>query len=307
MKKGYISAYQLGALSAYRKFLEIAEGLTGELGCDTDAVFYSAAFQGGFDKFVISHIDDEKKHISDFIMSRTEFLKNPYENEFKSIENAFLEHFGDAYRMDNKLSPVRTFNMFLVDLLTAMHTGSSVVEVFGIPDPNVLEKLLPSHLFVPINNLLSSVQQETILLPGASSIYQREDINRLREILESNNFRKYSDIHMVLDDQDQDSSKAIINITHASNVLQKAAGNLLALKKSSIGLLSVTPKIVDAAFGKLPGAVADVAAKLGMTFVEERRRIVVYSYNHLMMNVMIKNIHRMFLKPDTEDETNDKS
>ncbi len=59
MRKGYISAFQLVALNAFRTLFELAEGATGEPGCDTDSIFYSAAFQGGFDQFVIPNLADE--------------------------------------------------------------------------------------------------------------------------------------------------------------------------------------------------------------------------------------------------------
>jgi hypothetical protein len=43
-----------------------------------------------------------------------------------------------------------------------------------------------------------------------------------------------------------------------------------------VGVLQITPKLIDAAFGKLPGALADAAAKLGINFLESRRRLVIY-------------------------------
>ena len=73
--------------------------------------------------------------------------------------------------------------------------------------------------------------------------------------------------------------------------------NLLALRNASVNILQMTPKLVDAVFGKLPGALAEVAAKLGISFLEERRRLVIYDFHELMYEeVLMPTLTRMLQK-----------
>ena len=70
--------------------------------------------------------------------------------------------------------------------------------------------------------------------------------------------------------------------------------SLLALRNASVNILQVTPKLVDAVFGKLPGALAEVAAKLGISFLEDRRRLVIYDFHEFMFQeVLFRNLMRM--------------
>ena len=52
----------------------------------------------------------------------------------------------------------------------------------------------------------------------------------------------------------------------------------MKLKKSSLSILEMTPKLIDAVFGKLPGTLAEVAAKVGVHALESRRRVVIYDF-----------------------------
>jgi hypothetical protein len=79
--------------------------------------------------------------------------------------------------------------------------------------------------------------------------------------------------------------------------------NLLALRNASANILQITPKIVDAVFGKLPGVLAEVAAKLGISFLEERRRLVIYDFHELMyQEVLMPNLLRMLQKANADSE-----
>jgi len=50
----------------------------------------------------------------------------------------------------------------------------------------------------------------------------------------------------------------------------------------------MTPKLIDAIFGKLPGALAEVATKLGISFLEARRRLVIYDFSELMYDEILR-------------------
>ena len=81
---------------------------------------------------------------------------------------------------------------------------------------------------------------------------------------------------------------------------------VLFVRRSSIGLLNFTPKIVDALLGKLPGAIAEMAANLGDSYLEDRRRIVVYDFGNIMLHGTLSYVARMFHESEGSAQTEEK-
>ena len=77
---------------------------------------------------------------------------------------------------------------------------------------------------------------------------------------------------------------------------------LLQLKKSSLSILQVTPELVDTVFGKLPGALAEISANLGIRLLESKRRIVVYDFGPSTRDVLFSNLVRMIKAAERKKE-----
>lgn len=93
---------------------------------------------------------------------------------------------------------------------------------------------------------------------------------------------------------------AIAEIRKRGNELLVAGKGVLLSRRVSINLLSVVPKIVDAAFGKLPGTLAHVAGDLATRFLDERRNIVIYRFDDWVNEYTSTSIlHAMRNRADT--------
>ena len=132
----------------------------------------------------------------------------------------------------------------------------------------------------------------------ASSLFTQvqmdtENVNRFREIIESDLFAKYVSCQSEFDDPDANLPMVLDNVARAGRDIVRRNPALLQLRKSGASLLSFTPKLIDAVFGKLPGAVADVASKVGLEFLENRRRLVIYDFKSSFQQLLFLNLARM--------------
>ena len=53
-----------------------------------------------------------------------------------------------------------------------------------------------------------------------------------------------------------------------------------------MGILQLTPNLVDAAFGKLPGILAEIGTRIGLSFLESQRRMVIYNFRSNMDDIL---------------------
>lgn len=300
MKRGFISIHTLGRLRGTREKLQKIEGQIGALPLDVEELFCSIAFQGGFERFSIPAYPNSHRYISDYILRRSEMVEYDQIEEFDCIEQIFAPYYDESVDYIERVrSPIFSIEAFLIDLFSAMKTKSCLIEVNRIPKITELERLLPFHILEPIDSLLSQFRHSTAVLPRATSVFQRSDVERLREVIESISFKEYSLLHENLDDQRNEVSNTVERITKAGAGLKELGGNLLELRSTALGILPMTPKLVDIAFGKLPGAVAEVATKLGVSFLEDRKRVVVYSCGHVVSSALSRHLGQMMEKDPT--------
>lgn len=304
MKKGLIGPFQLGALSGAAKALKIAETITHQPGTDLEGIFYATAFQAGVDEFIVPEFKDKPIATSDFISNRTKYLSRERSNKHSKLVRAtFSAYLPDAWELNDEYSSVWSLNAFVVEILDAMSEGASVLSPWGIPDIAEAEALLPSELAIPLSNLLSSVSDLQTPSPIQQKALPTEDVRRFNKIISSDLFLKYVSAQAALDDSERPLEKAIPVVISTGRQLFSQNKQLLALQRTGIGVLQVTPKIVDAAFGKLPGAIAEVAAKLGINLMDSRRRLVIYDFRTSVQSILLSNLVRM-LKATEKKEQN---
>lgn len=294
MKKGIIGASQLGYLEGMNSALEIAEKHTGAPSTDLNGIFYSTAFQAGIDEFIIPEFKGEKINISSFIEKRSKFMRRSLSDaHYELVHDTFTNCMPEDWAKNDDYSKVWMLESFIVELLNAMSTGSSILSIIGVPNIEDMKPLIPSKLYVPMNNLLSSITTfETEGLVPKKAI-QTEDINRFNEILTSDIFTEFSSAQSVLDESESNLELAIPAVNASSLKLYKNNESRFSFKKVGLGALQFTPKLIDAAFGKLPGALAETATKLGSDVIESRRRVIVYDFKSNIEVVLKENLFRM--------------
>ena len=192
-----------------------------------------------------------------------------------------------------KYSGIWSFNAFIGELLDAMDARACVLSVAGVPDASGLEGLVPAELLVPLKNLAAAF--EPIAAPSTVPLFavSREHIKRYQEIVTGDLFAGYVQSEAGLDDNASQVPAVLDDILARGQALVSESPRLLSLRRSSIGLLSFTPKMVDALFGKLPGAIADLATKLAGSYLDDRRRIVVYDFQSIIYQGALSNVARM--------------
>jgi hypothetical protein len=294
MKKGLIGPFQLSVLNGAAEALKIAETVTHQPSADLEGIFYATAFQAGVDEFIVPEFKDKPIATSDFLANRTKYLSSERSKKHSNlVRAAFSAYLPDAWARNDEYSPIWSLSAFVVEILDAMSEGASVLSPWGIPDMAEAEALLPSELAIPLSNLLSSVSNLQAPSPIQQKALPTEDVRRFNEIISSDLFLKYVSAQSALDDSERPLEKALSVVVSTSRQVFSHNKQLLALRRTGIGVLQVTPKIVDAAFGKLPGALDEVAAKLGFNLMESRRRLVIYDFRYSVQNVLFSNLVRM--------------
>jgi hypothetical protein len=294
MKKGFIGAFQLGTLGGIKGALEIAEKVTNEAGCNVESIFYASAFQAGLEQFIIPRIQEDDEPCSKLIKDRTKIIPEGKDKElYATIKDSLSQFLPDDWQKNQEYTSVWHLHYFLSDLFLAMEEKSSLVTISNWPNIAELELLLPSDFLVPLNNFLESIEEIQVQAPIPRFALDKEYATRYQEILFGDLFKKYSEAQCVLDDASYSPHKSIPNIVEQGKNIFKSSPAVLKIKRSLVGIIDVTPKLVDAAFGKLPGAIAEMAGKLGTNFLEDRRRIVIYDFHDIMFELFLKNVVRM--------------
>ncbi len=307
MKKGFIGPYQLGTLSGASGALKIAADITKEKGADLEGLFYSTAFQAGIDEFLVPEYKDQLTPNSDFIAKRTTYIKSETsEKHYKLVGAAFSSYLPEDWLRNDYYSDIWGLHSFLVELLEAMSLHSSLLLPSGIPDISEAELLLPSELAQPISLLLSSIVDIQTPSPIPQKAIPAEDIHRFNDIMSSDIFTHYVEAQAELDIADSAIDKTLPVIIERGRELFAQNKHVLTLKKSSAGILQITPKIIDAAFGKLPGALSEAAAKLGISLLESHKRVVIYDFRSTTQNILLSNLVRMMKAAEAKSELAEK-
>lgn len=278
MKRGYLGPFQLGVLFEGAHVLGLlAKATKQQRGVDLDAVFYASAFQAGIDEFAI--LPPRSGHPvqrSQFVAARTSTLSgNDWETYHELVNTAFSNHLPEHWRNTEQYQSVSVLTCFIVDVLYSMSVGASLLWT-RIPDFSASGELLPIMLRAPLSHFFAAVKEYKVQGPTMQKVLLTEDAQRFTEILSSDLFTKYSAAQSSLDDTGVEVEAALPAIAAAGHRLVARRQRWLSLRESGLGILQITPRLVDAVFGKLPGALADAAAKLGINFLESRRRLVIY-------------------------------
>lgn len=304
MRKGLLGPYEDGALSALDEMIRKAEELTGEKGCDIEGVFYATAFQAGVDHFVLHERPDSSspRPLSEFLRQRTTTLDAKVSlKNWDEIRKAFSAYLPEKWYQDDKYSEVWKWNAFIAELLDAMAERSCMLSVGGIPDATAVEDLLPGELLLPIKHLAQAFQPVAAPSVVPSFAVAREHIDRYQQIVTSDLFEGYVKSEANLDEDAARVPSVISDLRNRGQALVRQNPRILSLQRASIGLLRFSPKLVDAVLGKLPGVLADIAAGLGTTYLEERRRVVVYDFRSIVFHGALSNLGRMIRNAESAE------
>lgn len=295
MRRGVVGPYQLGALSGMSVALRGAERITGQRGVDLEGIFYATAFQAGVDGFLIPDSESVSKPKSRFLLDRTNFVpRETADKHWDAVRVALSKHLPKGWERDDQYSDVWGIESFLVDLMNAMATRSCLLSPWSIPDTAQVEAVLPSELALPLSNLLGSITDLNLASPVPQLALPVEELQRFNEIITGDLFPQYVHAQGQFDNSEAPIRHVVDEAVRVGRALFLKHPRLFVLRKSCVGFLQVTPKLIDAVFGKLPGVLAEISARLGVSLLDSRRRIVIYDCRPIIEMVWLSNLLRMF-------------
>jgi len=280
MRKGYLGPYQLGVIDVANSSLKHFTELFEMPDCDVEKIFYHSAFQAGIDKIVTPQLRsrEENPQKSLFVTNRSLYIKEDEQNDtYNTIDNVFSSYLPENLEVNKEYIIVSGVKSFLAEMIDAMANGACLLRALSMPDPVKYEHLLPSELSIPITALLNSFQEVSASSLVTQVQIDTENVKRFREIIESNLFENYVSCQSEFDNPGANLPMILNDVEKAGREIVRRNPALIQLQKSCSNLLLFTPKLVDAVFGKLPGAVADIVSKVGIEFLENRKRLVIYN------------------------------
>ena len=234
-------------------------------------MIYVAAFQGGIERFITSAKTASDHPIDRFISAR---MSEPKQSNPQILAKLIaLISMAPAEDKSHgwKVIP------FLYDLIVAMENNAAVINVSGIPSIEDVRRDFPPDVVFPICTILSALKRADELLPAPSQRLRREPVGRFRELLNSDVYHRYAAAHECIELETGES--VLSDIRSRGAELLGVSQGVLAYRRVSMNIISVVPKIVDAAFGKLPGALAQFAGELATKFMDDRKNIVIYQFD----------------------------
>jgi hypothetical protein len=277
MKRGYLGIFEgtyiAGQSAAVQLVLQQQGVAAAHDIIPLEQMIYIAAFQGGIERFVTSMKAASDHPMDRFVSARLSAPKQSVPQLFEKLLPFRLTLPEDKA---HKTSASMALS-FVYDLIVAMQNNAAVMNVSGIPTLADVRRDFPPDIALPICTILSALKGTDELLPAPSKVVSRETVDRFRELLNSDVYHRYTAAHERVENETVEP--ALSDIRTRGVELLRAGRGVLTNQRLSMNIISVVPKIVDAAFGKLPGALAQFAGDLASKFMDARRNIVIYQFN----------------------------
>lgn len=292
-RKVIISPFLQGVLFGTEALLN-ENSLNKDSPVDLHAIFYACMIQSGIEKFAISGRPASFSK-SKFLLNRiSPFPSDSWHKALKSVESSIDP---PASKEAVKVKASAALNYFLVDLMVAVKQKSSIVIAHPLPDITGLENHLPPEIYIPVRNLLSTIETNDLKLPLPKNFISSENIKRFQEIISSDLFSQYSLSHQALENRSTPKEKALSHVVAKGQSLLNN-NDLLRAKRTAISLIPLSSKIIDVVFGKLPGTLAEFFGQQLSQLLKEDRRIVIYRFDPLVKELLSK--HLALLNKDKE-------
>lgn len=257
------------------------------------SIFFSTMIQSGVEKFTIvggqDYFDNIEPSIrSEFIANRIINSPNDYVefikifNKIKSIFEKNLEI--ENISQDNKFEIFAT-EAFLTDLFYGMKKNLCIVSVTldSYPNMNKLKSIISPELYYPLNNLLSSFENQNLNSPIPTKSILHQNIRDYENIITSDIFQEYVDSHKKLEQFEYSKPEAVKQIAIKANSLKNKFSNLISLKHLTITTIDNTPRVAELLGGKICGEIADYSIKIFgpilNNYLTGNRRMIIYQFS----------------------------
>jgi len=268
----YLAGYSAGDLAA------AAESGTNVI-MPIDRMFYVSAFQSGVDHFIVPAIHEGAKDL-EFLQKRTTHAKSDSDFKlFSEIDNVF-----QSFKLAPKSKdlPNVTVPGFVSSLIGAMQHNAALLNVMPLPNPEEITQFFAPELASPLMQLIAELRPIAESVPVPLTAIDRSNVERFQDLLCTADFSKYSQSHADLEDAECDATKALSNIRRTGHALIRRGEHLLTPRPSLMHILNIIPKVIDTVFGKLPGALAQLAGNVAQERLDGRKQVVIYQFDQWM-------------------------
>ena len=160
--------------------------------------------------------------------------------------------------------------------------------------------LLPYEIQVSLKMLFSSIKKQQVLLPMVSYEIERINIESFSEVLQSIEYRDYSDCYDAISQSPAFQSRHLDSLEKAGKSFVKKNHAIFRLRENIIDILPFTNKVVDVFLGKLPAILTEYTNKLLSDFLKKSNNITIY--NCKMLNDEISAVRYKQFKIDQTNQ-----
>jgi len=283
--RGYLSsgqhAYLAGMAAASGVILQESNLVPPKIALDR--MFFLSAFQAGVDHFVAPLTADVRNEL-EFLKKRS---SDPPAADWEVA--AGISRVCQAFvRTEKNGLAARSFAMLLSDLVCAMRNDAALLSLVPIPSAAAIQEVFEPELALPLTQLMAMLEPHSESLPAPTVSIEREHVTRFKEILDSRAFTRYSENHALLQQASSEVGKTLADVRRVGTALVQDSKRLLTTRPAVLHTLGLVPKLVDSVFGKLPGALAQLAGDAAERHIKERKRLVVYRFDKWAIELLLQ-------------------
>jgi hypothetical protein len=269
-----ISPWNQGSLDALRGvFLDLAS-VRGESPVNFDALFASAIFQAGIDRFLTFGDISEENTPARFITDRTSTIKPDNVRElYGRIRTVFESQLLHPPDLDSR---VLRLSSFIVDLGVAARYRTSLLTTRPLEDISNFRDSLRPELFAALERFFATLEHNAAAVPLPTTAVRTNDVDRLRQILDSDLFTHYSTAHGDLEQSHIEMRQQIRRVEDTARNLTRGFSDYLSIRNLVLSGLTITGQAVELFLGALPASLLAPFKKFLEAYVSADHRVIIY-------------------------------
>jgi hypothetical protein len=264
-----------------------------------DRVLFGALLQSGAEHFEMGP-GEPALWRSSFMNDRmTAISATDYEQARSLVESLFSEHLPPEWLHSADYGYAWAASTFLTDLIFALRRRVGVAMLLEPTEFKTSQ--LPLELRQLVNNVVSSITWEEASLPVPVGSVSGETASVLREVVESDLFRKYSSTHERLEMRSEDHRSVMDEMVTRAGSLVAGFRDRISLRRSVVGML---PGVATAFSGGGKGSApwAKLAAVLGDAGLWQQRRVAIYRCGPMLHDLLLRTMIDIGGRLKAEDE-----
>lgn len=258
-----------------------------------EALIYSSLLQAGATHFDILEAEAYFPVQASHLRSRVTYVPPEKYGEVERLawqtvlDSVELE---DMYIYQDRLIPIVAL---FSTLAKAIERGTSAVFASSLPHLDDIKDLLPLELYYLIRGLYRSFEADRAISPVPRFSISPENVETLRELMESEPFCSYSSSHEELESTKVPFDRGVSAISRACASLVRRSIGKLDTSTTIVTALPLGAKLIRAVFGQFPGVFSEYLCDIISSKVGDQRRIVLYDVSGIIDSAYAKRLKEL--------------